>query len=557
MLITRQHVKSKSHQSWISLHIACLAEAPAVEEMTSLLSDVPLPNAEVTLDNLSKWLEEYHTQRASQRSLLLFLNYPVRLADCILHTAAGKIQRRTASEFIWSSKEGNSRLSKHLRIKRKLSRCKSICSLDSIATKVVETTPTATDQHRNLEASDLNSSTYGSENSLSQSKNAERSIIFAGLEWVDMSAERWQYTRKADGRFEVLDRKDAWLRHLPISKPEQQLQRAQEKDSSFASLKVQERFVHAMRTQGRHNKDESRRRQGLPLLFEVSTGVEEVMTGHDTGTHDNHMSLELAHKLGYKVNTEDACKGQFQLPNGKVIEALGRVTAQVQFAQVADSKTAFITCHFNVFSRLALPALIGMAFLDATETLKLYRSRLVTLPAGWKRTLRLCAVGSATNQVTCIIEGRKVKANADTGSEMALISEEYAMQHGLLHEYSSEELELADGSLVYTSGFADTKLSIRTPHDDRYERSSWTTKTVRFHVLKHLQFDVILDGDIVDDFKIFQNGIGAIISAATNIIPSLATIIRLRTVEKSIKESPEKIKGWALSLLPTTMKKSS
>jgi hypothetical protein len=565
--------------------------------MTLLLSDTPLPTTEVALDGLSTWLEEFRTKRASKRLLLPFFDPPVRLADCILNIAAGDIQRRTTSEIIWSSKENDSRLSKPPHKKKKVRRCKSICSLNNIDIKVVEWIPTPANQRGVSQFSAPNFYNYNSEDMLLLPKHMDnRTIRAQHVPQVYMDAKRWQYKCEADDCLQIFERQETRRLHLEISHPEQHLQQASERekaresDSSITSLSLQERFVNALRAQARSNKDGSRRRQGLPLLsevsiqgkfvnalraqarsnkddsrrhqglpllFEVSTGVKEVMTGHDTGTHDNHMSLELARKLGYEVDTEDACKGQFQLPNGKLIEAVGRVTAQVQFAQGAGSKTTSIKCHFNVFSRLALPALIGMAFLDATETLKLYRSRLVTLPADWKRTLRLYGVGSATNQVTCIIAGREVKANADTGSEIALVSGKYAMRLGFLREYSCEELELADGSLEYTSGFVDIQLSIRTPQNDGYKRDNWTTKTVRFHVLENLHLDVILDEVIVDDFEIFQNGIGAIVLATTNITPSLATIIHLRTVEQSISKTPEKIRGWASSLLSITKEKSS
>ncbi|EUC51059.1 hypothetical protein COCMIDRAFT_281 [Bipolaris oryzae ATCC 44560] len=286
--------------------------------------------------------------------------------------------------------------------------------------------------------------------------------------------------------------------------------------------------------------------KGLPLIFKVDSGSEEIMTGHDTGTEANHMSLELAQKLGYKINREEQEKGLFQLPTGKIIESVGQVIAQIQFAQGEGSKTSTFTCQFNVFSKLAMPALIGMAFLNATETLTTYRSRLATLPAGWKRSLRLCAVGNATNEVNCVLNGRDAKAIADTGSEIALVSGEYALRHGLLYEYSCEELELADGSLEHTSGFVDLVLAIQDPgsHDRK-----WTEKKVRFHVLESLRFEVLLDEAIVEDFKIFQRGIAFMLQLTSNITASLASIAHLRTIDQSVANGKEKLKRrWALLL---------
>jgi hypothetical protein len=136
-----------------------------------------------------------------------------------------------------------------------------------------------------------------------------------------------------------------------------------------------------------------------------------------------------------------------------------------------------------------------------------------------------------------------VEACADTGAEIALVGGEYALRNGLLREYSCEELELADGSREYTCGFGDLTLAIRNPDSGKY-----MTKTVRFHVLKHLHFDVILDEDIVEDFNIFQWGISSVLQLASDMAASLGPIAHLRTLEQSVANTKEKVKGWASSL---------
>jgi hypothetical protein len=145
-----------------------------------------------------------------------------------------------------------------------------------------------------------------------------------------------------------------------------------------------------------------------------------------------------------------------------------------------------------------------MAFLDATETHSKHASRLASLPSGWKRSLRLCAIDNATNQAACLINGREVNATADTadtGAEIALVSGEYAMRHGPPQYSGCEELELADGSREYTSGFGDVKIVVRIRNTGTKE--DWVAKTVRFHVLMNLHFDVILDEEMVENFDAF------------------------------------------------------
>jgi hypothetical protein len=311
-------------------------------------------------------------------------------------------------------------------------------------------------------------------------------------------------------------------------------------------------------TQLDDRKTQRSSRKGLPLLFELGDNKEIIMTRHDTGTEANHMSLELATKFGYDIDTNDASQGQFQLPNGKIIKSIGKVTAQVQFAQGQKATVPSITCYFNVFQYLVLPVLMGMTFLDATETLTRYTSRLATLPTDWKRSLRLCAVGSAPNRVTCLLDGYIVWATADTGAEIALVSGKYAMDHGLLKEYSCEEPELADGSKVYTSGHGDVAFSLCNKRDDTFgTNNSRNRKTVRFHVLDDLNVDVLLDEGIVEDFGIFRYSLSSIVSVAAGVVPGLGTIFHLGSVEGTILSTKDTLKERFSSFLSSKADTSS
>ena len=305
-------------------------------------------------------------------------------------------------------------------------------------------------------------------------------------------------------------------------------------------IMAQERDRVAM--EGNHLKG---RRRGLPLLLEAHGGQQEIMTCYDTGTHANHMSLAKAIELGYTIEPSPDTEPGFQLPNGKIIKAVGQIVVAVQFARQVSSEAASITCRFNVFERLALPVLIGMTFLQATETITKYTSRMVDLPTTWKRSLRLCAVGNATNQVACIIDGRRGFAAADTGSEIALVSGEYAMKYDLLREYGCEVLELADGSLEYTSGFAD--LAVHVSKSEAHPQSP-EFKKVRFHVLSNLQFDVILDEETIDDLSIFQDGVAKILAATSSIVPSLSPIIHLQSIEDSLIQASDTLGGKSKAL---------
>jgi hypothetical protein len=284
--------------------------------------------------------------------------------------------------------------------------------------------------------------------------------------------------------------------------------------------------------------------KGLPLCFSTATGTEEIMTKYDTGTMGNHISLDLAKKLDYPIDRGPQSRGQFKMANGKTITAVGRIKADIAF--LGDKQVNKTTCYFNVFEKLAFPALIGMAFLHATETLSKYTSRLVNLPEDCRRSLRLCAVGEATNQVQCLVNGKAVTAHADTGAEIALISAEYATRNNLVVENGCEELMLADGSIDYTKGFSDVAFSLKSSW---MQTSGWDKNTVRFHVLDNLQFDVLLDEDIVEVFELFKDRAYSFIDGMLEIIPSIAAIVHLgRRLEEGIFDARQKVRGWTKGL---------
>ena len=278
------------------------------------------------------------------------------------------------------------------------------------------------------------------------------------------------------------------------------------------------------------------------------------MTCYDTGTHENHMSYTKAVEMGYTINLSNSLGACFELPNGKIIRALGYVDVAVQFAIRMVPEAASIVCRFNVFEQLARPVLIGMTFLRATETITKCTSRLVELPETLKRPLRSYSMGNATNQVKCIINGIGFSASADTGSDIALISGKFARQRGFQILDGCEELELADGSLEYTSGFADVEICVLNSALWETKSASastrrWRLKSgtkvkinkIRFHVLESLRINVLLDEENSDILDVFQDGIARFMSAAPSVLPSISPIIRLGSVEAAITRATDKM----------------
>jgi hypothetical protein len=278
------------------------------------------------------------------------------------------------------------------------------------------------------------------------------------------------------------------------------------------------------------------------MIFNPETNQKVVMTSYDTGTQDNHMSLAVAKDMNLEITIDKENKGKFALPTGAIIESLGRTSAKVRFANRSAVEESTMMCFFNIFKTLAHPVCMGMTFLGATETLSKHTFRLVDVPGRMNRPLRLCSLGDIASQVSCEIDGKRAIAQADTGSEIALISGKFAHDNGLRRrEYGCEEIMLADGSIVYTSGCADVFFSVSKSASHLKKRDvEWGR--IRFHVLDNLHFDALLDEDLVDQFDVFGRNAQALISTDQPLIPILSPIIHLRSVERTISQGVKKAK---------------
>jgi hypothetical protein len=277
------------------------------------------------------------------------------------------------------------------------------------------------------------------------------------------------------------------------------------------------------------------------------------MTNYDSGTEANHMELVQTKHLGLEVipiPESDATK--FKIANGTIIKPIGRTSASISFAN-GDSQDKPILCHFNVFKRLAVPVLMGMKFLEITETLSKYRNRLVELPRQMLRSLRVCAMGDVSNEVVCIINGREVYANADTGSEIPLMRGDYARSRGIYNPQGEEKIMFADGSIGYTLGVAHATISL----GDEFRNVSNSIST-KFYIFEDLSCNVLLDEDLVDRLEVFTLRANRFFSGMGKIFQSLCPIRYLGPKEKIVRNAGEKVSqvtgkigGWISSAIRT------
>jgi hypothetical protein len=284
------------------------------------------------------------------------------------------------------------------------------------------------------------------------------------------------------------------------------------------------------------------KRKVLPIEFINGTGM-ILLARYDTGTYENHMSLELATTLGYKPYP--VSKDSFTLPNGTKMHSIGIVTASIRFSHTnSTDKAEPIECCFNVFDELVTPVLLGLKFLAETETLSKYTDRLKTVPKDVSALKRMCSVGVETNRISCMIDSKLVFAHADTGSDIALVDSRYVQAHGLEVVSGCEAFLFADGSVGYTQGSVDVLLTLPASGDSG--RYSW--QKVQFHIIQDCSFDFILDEELVQACGIFYGSCSSLELCTDEHATSLAPIIRLGAIERAIIKASDQTKALTKSV---------
>ncbi|KAB5542729.1 hypothetical protein GE09DRAFT_1225644 [Coniochaeta sp. 2T2.1] len=212
----------------------------------------------------------------------------------------------------------------------------------------------------------------------------------------------------------------------------------------------------------------------------------------DTGADMCLVSPSIVSELGLSIvpGTERA----MLLPNGKSVESPGMVrlswTFSVELAEHTLDCWVLPGCKHNL--------VLGNRFLRETQTLTKFapriKSRLVDPPRGCLRSRGLLEGGN--QRLRGYLNGHITAALPDTGSDVMLVSREYARVAGLAVDVDPRTrlaVEFADGSTSWTGGVA--------------RRVPWTVgrETVRcdFHVLDDLCVDAVLSGDYLIEARAF------------------------------------------------------
>ena len=192
-----------------------------------------------------------------------------------------------------------------------------------------------------------------------------------------------------------------------------------------------------------------------------------------------------------------------KLPNGNVITSVGTVTLPFSF----DGEQESYDRVFTILPRSVHDVILGNKFLGATKTLTDFHRRIKRKRVSCDKAVRrLNLLGSPMARVLSSVNGVCVSAYPDTGSDVMVISKQFAKHLGLeifTGKSNRTWLEFVDGSCAETYGMVfDVRWHFGLP----YERMM--PFECDFHVLEDLSCPIILSADTLfgsNAFSVYKN----------------------------------------------------
>ena len=246
----------------------------------------------------------------------------------------------------------------------------------------------------------------------------------------------------------------------------------------------------------------------------------------DSGSEDNAMRVDMVQELGLNVDNDEKYQREFRIGNGKIIKSLGTVHAICSFA---NDQNLLLSCVFYVFASLVCPLLMGMAFLDQTETLSRNRHRLQPRLSPFNELSGFCTLNNPRRRLVCLANQELVLAHADTGSEMDLLSLAYVRKKGyIMDRLDAEEdwiVQFADGSTGQLVGSVTLEIILGHTEGPHF--------TVTFYVLEDLICDLLLGEHFLNETNAFHSYKESFSIVETeDYSRGINTIVWLNTIEK-------------------------
>ncbi len=243
----------------------------------------------------------------------------------------------------------------------------------------------------------------------------------------------------------------------------------------------------------------------------------------DWGSTVNAVSQSFARRHKLRIDTTQT--SLLPLLGGNVAESIGRVVGLFKF----KGEKEVYRREFQVLRKSVHDVILGREFLDETKTLTKHDRRIIhTVRPCIRRGKRLFLMDDAPKErIRCAVGGAAASAFPDTGSDLMLVSGDFARRNGFkIHRGKryKTEIELIDGSTIRTDGMVlNVELQFDVPppssHELNYDQyhgflsglSSLTgrgTKTTTFmcdlHVVEDLPCDIILSNEFIFQNKVFS-----------------------------------------------------
>ena len=215
----------------------------------------------------------------------------------------------------------------------------------------------------------------------------------------------------------------------------------------------------------------------------------------DTGVVLNVMSHAYALGSGLTVDTDAKKQHTFSNAKGRCFTSIGETTARIG---IKDGLTPPQEVTFSIVERLPSDLILGRMFLTAAGLLKAFKDRVrrVAVPVA-KEFFRVMRMDATSHRLLCQVDGNDVPAYADTGSDVDLVSLEYAIRrHWTIKRTPSHQGQvlLSDGTIEDLEGYVERTISV-----------AGTQTTRRFHVLNGLTCDVLLGNEFIHDLDVWNN----------------------------------------------------
>lgn len=215
----------------------------------------------------------------------------------------------------------------------------------------------------------------------------------------------------------------------------------------------------------------------------------------DLGASHNYVSQAFVRRHGYPIAKEES--NNVQLANSKRMAVVGTTTMSFTFK--GDSQPYELP--FKVLRNCVHDIILGGPFLHLTETFTRFMNR-IRWKAGGILHPRVNFLDCEGHQqyMRGWLDGNPIDAMPDTGSQVMLVSERYAMQNSLKVCRGDEyriQLQLADGSTTFTEG-------VLKDMEWKYDEHG-VPHRADFYVLKDLACDVILSCGFLVETRAFDS----------------------------------------------------